>query len=350
MNTAKDTAHKQQLWDSYRNNLPRHLLGVSRYLQSSAMHQLIDQRGHRSLKMAFEPYITLVGSAGSRLTELADALDISKQACNQTANQLETAGYIERISDPLDGRAKKLVLTEYGQQLVLDGADIASANEKNFCTLIGNPAIEALISTLAQLHRGLGLPRARISAEQVDSTAYLSGLLPRLSDYVMHRLMYLTINRGHPGLKMSHGQVLTLIGLSGGSIQQMARIQEVSKQAISAIVNDLEQLGYLYRKTDPGDARQQVILLTPNGIELLADSVASVDELNREFSEIVGIDTLEQFKTAAQQLYRALHLEEDIFGPQLDIKALAEKLKQQLGKQGVDELTHLLQSDLEVLA
>ena len=347
MSTSKDTPHKQQLWARYRNNLPRHLLGVSRYLQSSVMHQLIDQRGHRGLKMAFEPYITLVGNEGSRLTELADALGISKQACSQTANQLEAAGYIERVSDPLDGRAKKLVLTEYGQQLMLDGADIVSANGKNFSTLIGNPAFEALINALARLHGGLGLPlpHARISAEIIDSTSYLSGLLPRVTDYVMHRLMHLTINKGHPGLKMSHGQVLTLIGLSGGSIQQMARIQEVSKQAISAIVNDLEKLGYLYRKTDTDDARQQMILLTPDGIELLTDSVASVDKLNEEFSEILGTDSFEQFKTAASQLYQALHLEEDVFGPPLDIKALAEKLKRQLGKQEVHELIRLLQSD-----
>lgn len=349
MNIANDT-QKQQLWASYRDNLPRHLLGISRYLQSSAMHQLIEQRGHPRLKIAFEPYITLVGSEGRRLTDLAESLGISKQACNQTANQLETAGYIKRINDPLDGRAKILVLTEYGRRLMLDGAEIASANEQHCQALIGKPAIKTLIDCLLQLHRGLGLPQARVSTEQVNSSAYLSGLLPRLSDYVMQRLMQLTTNKGHAGLKMSHGQVLTLIGLSGGSIQQMAKIQEVSKQAISAIVNDLEALGYLYRETDPDDARQQVILLTQPGIILLRDSVASVLELNKEFEKIVGASLLEQLKNIARQLYQALHLEEDVFGPQLDIPSLATQLKNQLGSQGVAELTRLLQSDNEVYA
>jgi DNA-binding MarR family transcriptional regulator len=349
MNTAIAT-QQQQLWASYRNNLPRHLLGISRYLQSTAMHQLIEQRGHPRLKLAFEPYITLVGSSGCRLTELADALGISKQACNQTANQLQAAGYIERRPDPLDGRARILVLTQYGRQLMHDGAEIASANEAHCRSLVGKPAMASLVACLRRLHSGLGLPQARVSNKDVQGSAYLSALLPRLSDYVMQRLMQQTIAKGHSGLKMSHGQVLTLIGLSGGSIQQMARIQDVSKQAISAIVNDLESLGYLYRESDPYDARQQVILFTPSGIALLGDSVASVGTLNAEFEAILGASVHSQFKNIARQLYQALHLEEDVFGPQTDIKSLATQLKQQLGKQGVDELTRLLQSDLEVSA
>lgn len=349
MSTNQDI-NPRLLWDRYRNNLPRHLLGISRYLQSDAMQQLTEQRGHSGLKMSFEPYITLVGSGGSRLTELADILGISKQACNQTANQIERAGYIERISDPNDGRAKKLRLTRRGQQLMRDGAAVAESNEDYFRTLVGNREIRQLTAQLAELFKGLGLARPNVSSTEVDSNAYLSGLLPRLSDYVMHRLMHLTIAKGHSGLKMSHGQVLTLIGLSGGSIQKMASIQAVSKQAISAVVNDLEELGYLYRQTDPADARQQLILFTPMGLGLLADSVSSVDELNSEFSEILGEAAFAKLKVVARQLYLKLHLEEDVFGPQQDLQTLAQKLKQQLGQQDIRELTRLLQHDNEVLA
>ena len=84
----------------------------------------------------------------------------------------------------------------------------------------------------------------------------MGALLPRLSDYSLQRLMELTRDKGHPGLKLSFGQVLTMIGPSGGRIQQMASIHDVSKQAISAIATELELLGYLRRETDPQDARQ----------------------------------------------------------------------------------------------
>ena len=73
--------------------------------------------------------------------------------------------------------------------------------------------------------------------------AALAGLLPRFSDFLKHRLMALTAAKGHPDLKLSFAQVLSAIGPQGGRIQQMAELQGVTKQAISAIAVELEDLG-----------------------------------------------------------------------------------------------------------
>jgi DNA-binding MarR family transcriptional regulator len=51
---------------------------------------------------------------GLRLTELAERSHTSKQAMRYTINQLEGAGYVERLPDPTDGRAKIISLTERG--------------------------------------------------------------------------------------------------------------------------------------------------------------------------------------------------------------------------------------------
>lgn len=51
---------------------------------------------------------------GLRLTELAARGDTTKQAMRYTINQLEAAGYVERVPDPTDGRAKIIRLTERG--------------------------------------------------------------------------------------------------------------------------------------------------------------------------------------------------------------------------------------------
>ena len=52
---------------------------------------------------------------GLRLTELAERGNTSKQAMRYTVNQLEAAGYVERVPDPTDGRAKIIRLTERGR-------------------------------------------------------------------------------------------------------------------------------------------------------------------------------------------------------------------------------------------
>ena len=84
----------QDTWQRYRANLPRHLMGIARHLQSEVMQTLTQRRGHTGLRLGFEPFMTLIGQHGARITDLADWLGISKQACNQTINQIEQAGYV----------------------------------------------------------------------------------------------------------------------------------------------------------------------------------------------------------------------------------------------------------------
>lgn len=54
---------------------------------------------------------------GLRLTELAERAHTTKQAMRYTVNRLEEAGYVERVPDPADGRAKVIRLTERGWAL-----------------------------------------------------------------------------------------------------------------------------------------------------------------------------------------------------------------------------------------
>jgi len=51
---------------------------------------------------------------GLRLTELAKRTHTTKQALLYTINQLEAAGYVERVPDPTDGRAKIIRLSQRG--------------------------------------------------------------------------------------------------------------------------------------------------------------------------------------------------------------------------------------------
>jgi DNA-binding MarR family transcriptional regulator len=188
----------------YQGNLPRHLIALSRYIQSSVMQQLQKAYHHQDLRMSFEPYISMIGE-GCRLTELAERLGISKQSCNQSANQLEKAGYIRRVADPLDGRGKIVVLTRQGKTLIKDGYIVITAITAEIDRLIGTNKLTTLTEMLLKLAQGLSLPNFEHSNITEIEPMLLGTLLPRCSDYVMQRLMHLTIAKGHPGLKMSHG-------------------------------------------------------------------------------------------------------------------------------------------------
>ena len=340
MNLANDSiALHQTTWNKYRSNMPRHLMGVSRYLQSKTMHTLTEQQGHSSLRLSFEPFISLLSEKSCRLTELAARLKISKQSCKQTTAQIEKAGYIQRINDPSDGRAKILALTRRGQKLIEQGSQAAASVLDEFTAISSDRCVSDLSELLAELTKNESLPAYSQSQE---NSILLAVLLPRISDHITHRLMQLTIAKGHLDLKLSYGQVLSLIGLDGGRIQQIAAIQAVSKQAISAIATELENLGYIFRAQDPNDARQRVLMLSDKGWSLLADSVAAIDELEKEFTDIIGRKKLQQLKITAAELYNNLQLETEIFSPATDLNKLAHELFQQLGQQRSNELAQLL--------
>jgi DNA-binding MarR family transcriptional regulator len=312
-------------------------------MQKRMMETLSSQCGHTRLRLGFAPYITLIGTSGRRLSDLADLMRISRQACNQTIKQIEAAGYIERRSDPADARAKRLVLSARGIELRRDGARVVSDMDKLFANIAGEQAYARTAKAMAAIHRHLELG---VANEDIELASYqgLGGLLPTLTDYIHHRLMELTRQKGHPALKLSFGQVLTLIGPGGGRIQHIASVQDVSKQAISAIATELEALGYLRREPDPGDARQVVLHFTTEGDRLIADSVASVIEVEKQFSAIAGKAEFAVAKDTFQKLHAHLCTEHTLHNQTdpVELGRIANRLHQQLGADACAMLAEML--------
>lgn len=60
---------------------------------------------------------------GSRLTDLADQAQVSKQSAGVMVDQLERLGYVRRVPDPTDGRARLIVIEGRG----LQAAEVAQA-------------------------------------------------------------------------------------------------------------------------------------------------------------------------------------------------------------------------------
>ena len=60
---------------------------------------------------------------GSRLTNLADQAQMSKQSAGVLVDQLERLGYVRRVPDPTDGRARLIVIEERGRR----AAEVAKA-------------------------------------------------------------------------------------------------------------------------------------------------------------------------------------------------------------------------------
>ena len=56
-----------------------------------------------------------VADAGTRLTDLAEQAQITKQSAGFLVDQLERAGYVERVPDPTDARARLVLIAPRGR-------------------------------------------------------------------------------------------------------------------------------------------------------------------------------------------------------------------------------------------
>ncbi|MFT5443842.1 MAG: DNA-binding MarR family transcriptional regulator [Myxococcota bacterium] len=305
-------ASSLDVWPRYRDNLPRHLIGVSRDMQARVMDALATDHGYGDLRMSFGPFLSLVWDEGRPITAIAQELSISKQACSQLANLAEAAGYLARTTNPQDARSKVVRLTRHGRLMIERGAQLILEAEAGYAALVGRERYRQFTVALQSLYLGLGLTAHALPAATAQQKQS-AGVLPLVSETVQRRLMESNTARGHKGLKMSHGQVLPFIGADGGHIHEIARIQQVSRQAISAISLDLEALGYLRRTKDPHDKRGVVLLLTSQGAALIEDSVTAVEELEADLERILTGGALDLVREVARDLYRALHLEREIF-------------------------------------
>ena len=74
---------------------------------------------------------------GLRLVELAERTHTTKQAMNYTVDRLEEAGYVERVADPKDGRAKIIRMTQRGKELRRIGEGIIAEVEEECVRRLG---------------------------------------------------------------------------------------------------------------------------------------------------------------------------------------------------------------------
>jgi DNA-binding MarR family transcriptional regulator len=91
---------------------------------------------------------------GMRLTKLAELASITKQSAGEIVDDLVELGYVKRIPDPEDRRAKLICLTERGEEAQTHGFALFAEVEKRWMERYGRDKIEALRSTLEEIAAG----------------------------------------------------------------------------------------------------------------------------------------------------------------------------------------------------
>ena len=100
----------------------RHELGVLLFVANRALEQrafdAVVAAGFTDITPAQARVAARVGPEGTRVSDLAEQARVTKQSAAFLIEQLEAAGYVERVPDPTDGRARLVRLTTRARQVV----------------------------------------------------------------------------------------------------------------------------------------------------------------------------------------------------------------------------------------
>lgn len=108
--------------------------------------------------------------------------------------------------------------------------------------------------------------------------------------------------RGHHGIRPAHLPVFA--GLKAGLTRasELAAAAGVTRQAMSLLVRDVEQAGYIASEPDPDDARAARIRLTPSGEQFCRDAAAGSREVTRALADELGAPAIEALLTTAKRI------------------------------------------------
>jgi len=91
------------------------------------------------------------GPDGMRPSDLAVRLHMSKQALNYMLGELERLGYLERLPDPDDLRARRIALTPRGHEIIVVIRKAVRATERDWAAALGGDRVEELRSLLVEI-------------------------------------------------------------------------------------------------------------------------------------------------------------------------------------------------------
>ncbi len=123
--------------------------------------ELMAGAGFDDVRRAHNAVFVNLPAEGRRLTDLADAAGMTKQAMGELVDDLVAKGYFRKEPDPTDGRAKLLVWDERG--LAAHEATMAAfaTIEDEVAAIVGDEDLAVVRRTLSALVRATHAPHAR---------------------------------------------------------------------------------------------------------------------------------------------------------------------------------------------
>ena len=117
------------------------------------------ERGHGAVRPAHAAVFQYLDDTGTTVSLLAERARMTKQAMAELVRHLEAHGYVGRVPDPADGRAKLVLPTARGDEVIDIAQSLAPEAEELISAVLGPDRTAVLRADLEALLQGL--PKGR---------------------------------------------------------------------------------------------------------------------------------------------------------------------------------------------
>ena len=116
------------------------------------LHRRIAARGHHEIRAPHGNVFGFLDAEGTPVSELARRAQITKQSMAELVAHLERHGYVERIPDPADRRAKLVKATTRGREVYAAALEAIRDIEQDWTARLGPGKMRALRRLLRELN------------------------------------------------------------------------------------------------------------------------------------------------------------------------------------------------------
>ena len=145
-----------QLPDTSARRAPENLAILLRepfVAMSDGLMRRLAATGHPEVRYAHGAVFQYLDETGTTVSVLAERAQITKQAMAELVHYLEARGYVLRKPDPDDRRAKLVLPTDRGRQIVAIAQDLVPQLEDRIAAVLGAERVAALRADLDTIRR-----------------------------------------------------------------------------------------------------------------------------------------------------------------------------------------------------
>jgi DNA-binding MarR family transcriptional regulator len=106
-------------------------------IMNSLVPLRLAERGHGAVRAAHGTVFQYLDDDGTTVSTLAERAEMTKQAMGELVQYLEGHGYVRRVPDTTDGRAKLVLPTDKGREVVAIAQELVPEVERRLIEALG---------------------------------------------------------------------------------------------------------------------------------------------------------------------------------------------------------------------